>query len=243
MRRILSILVSAGILAWTGRCIGQTRAATAPSDVPDVALHGDLLGVGEFDLVKGDKTAWTNAWLVIAGAKSMTRPVRTDEPLPIGLDQALGPIFSSGADRFVYADAAASSGQDITLCFHLPPTADVTAAEKSLRRLLPSQRFARQDQWLVTRFNTNGGSAASVASEPISPQAGFVREALDSGPDLPVRAVYVTNDAVKRMLMRNGPPPAEFRALGQLVLECQIRLPGRDAGEPSAGEDALGCAG
>lgn len=212
MRKFLSVVIAAAALTWAGRCVGQTQPTTAPSDVPDAALHGDLLAVCDIDLEKGDKTAWTNAWLVISGGKPTTRPVGPNDPLPIGLQQALGPVFNAGIVRLVFSVSVGNAGQNSTICVLLREGASEDAAIKGLRRILLEGNivFEHEDHWLVTRPGANG------SPPPLSPQADFVREALKSGGDVPARIVYLTSEPVKRQLLKHGPPPAALREMANL---------------------------
>ncbi|HEX4053443.1 MAG TPA: hypothetical protein VHX86_04185 [Tepidisphaeraceae bacterium] len=224
MRKFLVVLMAAAALTWAGRCIGQTQPTTAPSDVPDVALHGDLLGAGDVDLVKADKTAWTNAWLVISGGKPTTWPVGPNDPLPIGLQQTLGPIFNAGVVHLVYGVSLGNSGTTITLCLLLRKGASESVAVKDLRRLFGNSRFEHDGPWLVTRLGAAG------ATPPLSPQADFVREALKTGGDVPVRLVYVTSEPVKRRLLKGGPPPAALTKTFDLYLSAKYIYVGMTLG-------------
>jgi hypothetical protein len=216
MRKILAILIATAGLAWGGECAAQTEPTTAPAlQLPDAALRGDLLAVCDMDLVKGDKTAWANAWTVITGGTPSTRPLAADAPLPMPLDQVLGPIFAMGTERLVYAVSVENSGMVTAICFHLREGVSEDAARKWLRRALPNAKVEHEDQWLEARFSSNGGSLPP-STAPISPQAELVRETLSIGGDVPIRAVYLTSEPVKRQLIRGGPPPAEFRAMTNL---------------------------
>jgi hypothetical protein len=222
MRRIpLLILIMIGSML-PGVSLAQTEPsdtmqAIAPmsaDDLPDAALPGDLLGVAVFDFKIGDKTAWNNAAVVITGGRPTTRPLGPDDPLPVGLDQSIGPIFKMGAERLVYSVGINNGTTVITLCFRLGDGVSEDAADAWLRKNLgATHRFDHDGAWLVARVNQQGGG--EPISRPVSPQADEVRQDLNCwGNDVPVKVVYLTSDTVKKQLMRGGPPP---EALAKIV--------------------------
>ena len=251
MRRFLLFILITIDLMIPGVSFAQTEPsattqAVAPmsqDDLPDVALHGDLLAVAVFDLKTGDKTAWNNAWLVITGGKPTTRPLGPDDPLPIGLEQALGPVLKIGAERFIYAVSIRNGNTDLTICFRLPDGASEDAANAWLRKNIPgSPGFEHEGAWLIKRITQQNG--ARPPALPVSPYADDVRQELNCwGNDVPVKVVYLTSDSMKKQLMRGGPPPEAVAKIVDLYWMRQISLHRRKTWRTPAGGDALGRAG
>jgi hypothetical protein len=221
---IARLIVASLFAALPGISVAQTEpAATTPSgapmtqdDLPDAALDGDLLAVVVFDLKTGDKTAWNNTWVVMTGGKPTTRPLGPDDPLPIGLDQAIGPIFKMGADRFVYGVSIRNGSADLTLCFRLPAGVSENAANVWLRKTIPGTTpFEHDGAWLIKHINQQSGGKPPVL--PLSPHANDVRQELNCrGDNVPVKIVYLTSDSLKKQMLIGGPPPAEIAAMANL---------------------------
>jgi hypothetical protein len=215
MRRFPIFVLIMIVAIFSGASFAQTEPSVATQavapmtrdDLPDSALQGDLLAVAVFDLKTGDKTAWNNAWLVISGGKPTTRPLGPDDPLPIGLEQALGPIFKIGAERFIYAVSMRNGNTDLTIGFRLPEGASEDAANAWLRKNIPgSPGFEHDGAWLIKRITQQNG--ARPPALPVSPYADDVRQELNCwGDDVPVKVVYLTSDSLKKQMMRGGPPP------------------------------------
>jgi len=83
--------------------------------------------IRKFDLKTGDKTAWNNAMMVISGGRPTTRPLGPNDPLPLGLDQSIGPFFNMGAERVCVGVAVANGNQEATVAIRLPAGAGVYA--------------------------------------------------------------------------------------------------------------------
>ncbi len=224
MRRFPLFILIAIVSVFPGMVFAQTEPsattqAVAPmtqDDLPDVALRGDLLAVVVLDLKSGDKTAWYNAAAVITGGRPTTRPLGPGDSLPMGLEQGLGPIFNMGAERLVYAVSIRNGNTDLTFGFRLPAGASEDAANAWLRKNIPgSPRFEHDGAWLIKRINQqNGGQPPNL---PLNPQADEIRQDLNCwGEDVPVKVVYVTSDAVKKQMMRGGPPPEELAGMANL---------------------------
>jgi hypothetical protein len=236
---IARLIIASLFAALPGISVAQTEpAATTPSaapmsadDLPNAALQGDLLGVAVFDLKTGDKTAWNNAWVVMTGGKPTTRPLGPDDPLPIGLDQAIGPIFKMGADRFVYSVSIRNGSADLTLGFRLPAGTSENAASAWLRKTIPGTTpFEHDGAWLIKRINQQSGGKPPVL--PLNPHADDVRQELNCwGDDVPVKIVYLTSDSLKKQMMRGGPPPAEIAAMANLYWSARYFYVGVKLGE------------
>jgi hypothetical protein len=232
IRRIaIGFVIAALFGIFSGRSIAQTEPSTAPAvdamtqeDLPDVALQGDLLGVAVFDLKTGDKTAWTNAALVISGGRPTTQPMSDSAPMPMGLDGSLGPLFTMGAERLVYSVSVGNNKQEVTLCIRLRPGFSEDAALKWLHRnVRTATKFDHDDSWLVLRINAGNGSVISNAVDrPLSPQADEIRQDLNCWrDDVPVKAVYVTSESVRKQLMRGGAPPPVLLPLANLYFSAK----------------------
>ncbi|MGD0464339.1 MAG: hypothetical protein ABSB74_17790 [Tepidisphaeraceae bacterium] len=230
--RIAGCLAIATVVGmFCGRTAAQTEPSTAPAavamtqeDLPDVALRGNLLAVAVFDFKSGDKTAWTNAWLVISGGKPTTQPVADNAPLPLGLDNALGPVFTMGAEWLVYSVSTATNSQNVTLCIRLRPGVSEDAAVKWLHRTVRTvTHFDHDGPWLVVSVNSaTGNTLNNAAAGPLSPQADEVRRELNCwGEDVPVKVVYVSSEPVKKQLMRGGTPPAVLMPLANLYFSAK----------------------
>jgi hypothetical protein len=212
----LTFLIALAMIG--GICGAQTQpAATLPAAIsplaapmtadqlPDSVLHGDLLAVVVFDLKTGDKTAWNNAMMVISGGRPTTRPLGPNDPLPMGLDQSIGPFFNMGAER-VCAGVAVSNGNQVgTIAIRLRDGVGENAADKWLRQNANGAKIDHDGQWIVAQLDSN---PAVRISAPLSPQADDIREYLNCwGDDVPLKIVYLTSDPVRKQLMRGGPPP------------------------------------
>jgi hypothetical protein len=228
-RVVSSFAVAIGIFC--GRSIAQTEPSTAPAvdamtqeDLPDSALRGDILGLVVFDLKAGDKTAWTNAALVISGGRPTTQPVSDSAPMPMGLDGALGPLFTMGAERLVYSVSVGNNKQNVMICIRLRPGFSEDGALKWLHRnIRTATKFDHDGPWLVLRINARNGSLISNAVDrPLSPQADEIRQDLNCwGNDVPVNAVYATGESVRKQLMRGGAPPPVLLPLANLYFSAK----------------------
>ncbi len=222
--------IAAVVAMFCGRSAAQTEPTASPAVAmtrdgpPRCGTAGGLLAVAVFDLKTGDKTAWTNAWLVISGGKPTTRPVADNAPLPIGLEGALGPVFTMGAERLVYSVAVAGNGQNITLCIRLRPGVTADAAVKWLHRnIRTAPHFDHDGPWLVVSVSAGNGNVVSgAAARPLSPRADDVRQDLNCwGDDVPVKVVYVSSETVKKRLMQEGAPPPVLMPLANLYFSCK----------------------
>jgi hypothetical protein len=243
MRHLLLALITIVIFPhFCANSVAQTEPAPAqPSvdaaqiapmsqdDLPDSTLRGDLLAVVVLDLSKGDKTAWTNTWMVISGGSPTTRPVPDDAALPIGLEQSLGPIFRMGAERVIYSVTQDGFNQDITLGFRLRQGTSETAADKWLRQNIgAAARFDHDGSWLITRLNARNGAMAP--SGELSPLAEQVREELNCWGDVPIKAVYPNPSALKKALGRNGQLPSALAGMANLFWAAKYVYFGAELG-------------
>jgi hypothetical protein len=201
-----------------GISVAQTQpAATLPAavslpaspltadELPDSVLHGDLLAVVVLDLKTGDKTAWNNAMMVISGGRPTTRPLGPNDPLPLGLDQSLGPFFNMGAERICVGVAVTNGNQAGTIAIRLSDGASDNLAVKWLRQNANAARIDHDGQWIVAQLDS---SPAVRIGAPLSPQADDIRQDLNCwGEDVPLKILYLTSDPVRKQLMRGGPPP------------------------------------
>jgi hypothetical protein len=162
--------------------------------------------------------------LVISGGKPTTQPVADNAPLPLGLDNGLGPVFAMGAERIAYSVSAANNKQDVTLCIRLRPGVSEDGALKWLHRSLrTATNFDRDGAWLVVRLNAgNGNVIPNAAARPLSPQADEIRQDLNCwGDDVPVKVVYAAGESVKKQLMRGNKPPPMLMPLANLYFSAK----------------------
>ncbi len=218
---ILAIFVCGALPAgFEGRCAAQTLPATQPApptlrgaapmsedELPDDVLHGDIYAVAVLDFAIADKTAWSNAATVIMGGAPTTRPLATNAQLPMGLEQALGPIFRTGADRLAMGVLVKNNNPEIAL--HFPPNADQIAGENWLRNTGIRGRVVSKGQWLMLVF-------PAVQNAPINPQADMIRAALNCwSEDAGLKIVYFPSDAYNRATSSGG-APAPIRKMIEL---------------------------
>jgi len=185
--------------------ISSPVAPLTADELPDSVLHGDLLAVVVLDLQTGDKTAWNNAMMVISGGRPATRPLGPNDPLPMGLDQSIGPFFNMGAERICAGVAVANGNQVETIAIRLPVGSSDNLAVKWLRQNANAAKIDHDGQWIVAQLNS---SPAVRTSAPLSPQADDIRQNLNCwGEEVPLKILYLTSDPVRKQLMRGGPPP------------------------------------
>jgi hypothetical protein len=232
------------IVAILGFIRGNSFAQTEPSaptaivgmtqeELPDAALPTDLLMITCLDLKAGDKTAWTNAWLTISGGKPTTQPVADSAPMPIGLDRNIGPMIAMGAERVCYTFSIENGNKAVTLCVRLRAGRSEDAALKWLRNnVRNATRFEHMGDWLVVRINaSNGNVVSNAAAGPLNPNAEALREALNCwGDDVPVKTVLTSSANIKRLLMRDGPPPAVLQPIVNLFWSAQYIYAGAKLG-------------
>jgi hypothetical protein len=186
--------------------ISSPAAPLSADELPDSVLHGDLLAVVVLDLKTGDKTAWNNAMMVISGGRPTTRPLGPNDPLPLGLDQSIGPFFNMGAERVCVGVAVTNGNQEGTLAIRLPAGAGDSLAVKWIRQNAGAAKIDHDGQWIVAQLDANNPVVRSSA--PLSPQADDVRQNLNCwGEDVPLKILYLTSDPVRKQLTRGGPPP------------------------------------
>jgi hypothetical protein len=185
--------------------ISSPVAPLSADELPDSVLHGDLLAVVVLDLKTGDKTAWNNAMMVISGGRPTTRPLGPNDPLPLGLDQSIGPFFNMGAERVCVGVAVANGNQEATVAIRLPAGASDTLAVKWLHQNANAAKIDHDGQWIVAQLDSNNPVRITA---PLSPQADDVRQDLNCwGEDVPLKILYLTSDPVRKQLTRGGPPP------------------------------------
>jgi hypothetical protein len=170
-------------------------------DLPDSVLHGDIYAVVSLDLAKGDKTAWNNAAAVIMGGQPSTRPLTASDPLPMGLNQSLGPIFATGADRLVLG-VLWTNNNNASMCLRLPPGASDAAARKWLHSATGGgETIQQQGQWLIVQ-------PAIARRAPLTPRAEEFRQDLECwGDDVPFRIVYIPTQPMKAAAANPGQMP------------------------------------
>jgi hypothetical protein len=228
----------------------QAVATMSVDDLPDSVLHGDLLAVVVLDLKGGDRTAWFNAVSVITGGRPTTRPLGPGDPLPMGMEQALGPIFNMGAERLVYVVSLRNGNADLAFGFRLADGTSDEAANAWLRKTLPANpKFEHDGAWLIKRVSQQSGTQPPVL--PLSPYADDVRRELNCwGDDVPVKVVYLSSEGVKKQVMRGGPPPEELAGIVNLYwkarylyigckLGAQPQVEGRWVAPDADGADAV----
>jgi hypothetical protein len=194
-------------------------AATQPAgplsvdDLPDALLHGDVLGVIVLDLKTGDKTAWNDALMVISGGRPATHPLGPNDPLPMGLDGAIGPFFRFGAERLCVAMVNNHGNVDPAIAVRLKDGADPAPAERWFRQNVQGQSVAHDGNWCFCEPR----DLRDPNSTPLNPQADAIRLALNCwGDDVPIKVVYITSDTIQRDSTRPGPPPAPVADLFNL---------------------------
>jgi hypothetical protein len=212
------------------RCPAQSFPSTQPApptsrqaapmsedELPDDVLHGDIYAVAVLDFAVADKTAWSNAATVIMGGAPTTRPLAPNAQLPMGLEQALGPILRTGADRLVMGVLVKNNDAQIAL--HFPPDADQTAGRNWLSNVGTHGRIEREGQWLLV-MSPNGRNA------PVNPQADMVRAALNCWTDdAGLKIVYFPSEAYNRSVASAG-PPAPIQRMIELFEKCQYLFVG-----------------
>jgi hypothetical protein len=232
-------------VALGGVCLGQTQPSTLPAippgppltqdELPDAALSGDVYIAGLLDLQTGDKTAWSNAVMVITGGAPSTRPLGPNDPLPMGMDQTLGPLFKMGADRIAFTMSVEGNDPIIELCIRPHDAAGETAANEWLRKSARAgAKFTHEGSWLVTRLEANSGRQIRTTPPP-SPHADDVRLALNCcGDDMPIKVVFVMSDPVKHAMMQGGPPPPPLYTITDLYWAAKyIYVGGKLGADPS----------
>jgi hypothetical protein len=183
-------------------------------ELPDAALHGDVYAVIALDLQAGDKTAWSNAIMVITGGRPSTRPLGPDDPLPMGIEPGLGPFFKMGTERLVVAISVDNGNAEGVLGLRLKDAAGETAANDWLRKnARAGAKFTRDGAWLVTRVDMNSGRPVR-ANPPLNAKADDIRLALNCcGDDMPIKVAFIMSDPVKHAMMQGGPPPVPLDAI------------------------------
>jgi hypothetical protein len=227
MLRFLPRFIFLFAAAFCGICLAQTQPSTLPElppgppmtedELPDAALRGDVYVVIALDLETGDKTAWSNAVMVITGGRPSTRPLGPDDPLPMGIDPGLGPFFKMGAQRLVFAVSIDSGNVDGVVGLRVKDAAGETAANDWLRKnARAGSKFTKEGAWLVTRLDMNSGRPVR-ANPPTSSKADDIRLALNCcGDDMPIKVAFVMSEPVKHAMMQGGPPPVPLDAISDL---------------------------
>jgi len=204
--------------------LGQTQpSAMSADDLPDVMLHGELFAVVVDDFQAGDKLAWYNAWAEISGGVPTTQPLGPRDSLPPGIEQALGPFYKIGAERFDYCVSLQNGVMVGTMGIRLAPGSNADAAILSLNKSIHADfHFDQEGDWLVNRLRMGTDRPPPALIAPVSPRADEVRRELNSwGQDVPVKVVYVTSDALKRNMMNGGSPPDEVAPVADLFWKAQ----------------------
>jgi hypothetical protein len=173
-------------------------APVSQDQLPDEVLHGDLYAVSVLDFAAADKTDWANAATVIMGGAPTTRPLGPGAQLPMGLEQSLGPIFRTGADRIALGVLLKDNYPQVAL--HFPPNVDQTAGNNWLRNIGLHGKLVHKDQWLML-------VSPAAQSDPLNPQADMARAALNCWrEDAGLKIVYFPSDAYNRAATTGGAP-------------------------------------
>ena len=177
MRRFLLFILIAIVSMLPGMLFAQTEpsattqavAAMSADDLPDAVLHGDLMAVVVLDLKSGDKTAWFNAASVITGGRATTRPLGPGDSLPMGMEQAMGPIFKMGAERLVYVVSLRNGNADLSFGFRLAEGTSEEAANAWLRKNLPANPKFEHDGAVADKAgqSTKRDPTARAPAQPI----------------------------------------------------------------------------
>jgi hypothetical protein len=228
---ILAFFLSVGLSAgFQGRCAAQTLPATQPApptsrqaapmsqdELPDDVLHGDIYAVAVLDFAVADKTAWSNAATVIMGGAPTTRPLGPNAQLPMGLEQSLGPILRTGADRIVMGVLIKNNNAQIGL--HFPPDTDQIAGKNWLRNTGIRGRVVSEGQWLML-------VSPAEQNAPLNPQADMARAALNCWTDdAGLKIVYFPSAAYSRSVSSGG-APAPIQRMIELFEKCQYLFVG-----------------